>query len=107
MLISTSSGKVQQGVTTVEKTGAALQALVRLVGEANSTVAEIANGASRQRSMLSANEVAMHELDGFTHQHAAMVERAERTGRALGDEVGEIAGSVCRLRLREATRRAA
>lgn len=49
----------------------------------------------------------MRNLDGVTQQNAAMVERTERTGRALNDETGEIAESVGRFRLRVSARKAA
>ena len=100
-LIAASTSQVKQGVDLVGQTGAALEAIVGLVGEANSTVAQIAQGASEQRAMLSAISEAVRQLDGVTQQNAAMVERTERTGRALSEEVGEIADTVARFRLRE------
>ena len=106
-LISTSNGQVRQGVELVEQTGSALEAIVQLVGEANRTVAEIASGAAEQRGMLGAIDEAMRQVDGVTQQNAAMVERTERTGRALSDEVGDITDSVARFKLREAVRKAA
>ena len=106
-LIAASSSQVSQGVELVGQTGSALASIVELVGEANRTVAEIAQGSSNQRLMLTAISEAVRQLDTFTQQNAAMVERTERTGRALSDEVGEIAETVAHFRLREATRAAA
>jgi len=106
-LIAASSSQVKQGVELVGQTGTALEAIVGLVGEANHTVDEIAQGASDQSSMLGAIAEAVRQLDAFTQANAAMVERTERTGRALTEEVGEIAETLSRFRLRGATRAAA
>ena len=106
-LIAASSHQVKQGVELVGQTGTALESIVGLVSEADRTVAEIAQGAVDQRAMLSAISEAVRRLDACTQQNAAMVERTERTGRALSEEVGEINGTVARFRLREATRAAA
>ena len=100
-LIAASSAQVRDGVELVGETGAALEAIVGFVSAANTTVASIAGGASEQKTMLDAVDEAMRQLDAFTQQNAAMVERTDQAGRSMRDEAAEIAEAVARFRLRE------
>jgi methyl-accepting chemotaxis protein len=101
-LIAVSSAQVKDGVELVGETGMALDAIVGFVSQANAIVAAIALGTAEQKSMLGAVDEAVRQLDGFTLENAAFVERTERVGRSAREEATNINGAVAKFRLRGA-----
>lgn len=85
-LISTSTGRVGEGVELVAETGKALERIVTRVAEINGLVTDIATGASEQASGLQQVNVAVAEMDKVTQQNAAMAEEATAASVSLDKE---------------------
>ena len=98
-LISTSGDQVQQGVELVDKTGAALTAIVMSVSEISKRVAEIAASAREQSIGLNEINSAVIDLDHVTQQNAAMFEETTAASHALTAEADSLAAAVARFRL--------
>lgn len=98
-LISNSAEQVQQGVDLVDRTGAALSAIVTSVSEISKRVAEIATSAREQSSGLNEINVAVNELDHVTQQNAAMFEETTAASHALTSEADALSAAVAIFRL--------
>jgi len=96
-LISTSGEQVQQGVDLVDRTGAALSAIVTSVAEISERVAEIATSARQQSAGLNEINVAVNELDHVTQQNAAMFEETTAASHALTGEADALAQAVAKF----------
>ena len=103
-LISSSSEQVRQGVELVDKTGAALAAIVSSVSEISKRVANIAASAREQSMGLNEINMAVNDLDHVTQQNAAMFEETTAASHALTSEADALAAAVARFRLDQNTR---
>ena len=103
-LISSSGDQVQQGVDLVDRTGAALAAIVTSVSEISDRVSAIADSAREQSSGLAEINSAVTELDHVTQQNAAMFEETTAASHALTGEADALAHAVARFRIAEAER---
>ncbi|MFL4470600.1 methyl-accepting chemotaxis protein [Tateyamaria armeniaca] len=101
-LISASASQVQQGVDLVDRTGAALSAIVTSVSEISERVAEIASSAREQSAGLNEINVAVNELDHVTQQNAAMFEETTAASHALTAEADSLAAAVGTFKLGDA-----
>ncbi|MEM8654032.1 MAG: methyl-accepting chemotaxis protein [Pseudomonadota bacterium] len=100
-LISTSSEQVQDGVELVDRTGAALSAIVSSVADISTRVAEIASSARQQSAGLNEINSAVNELDQVTQQNAAMFEETTAASHALMGEADALADAVTRFKIGE------
>ncbi|WP_299724612.1 methyl-accepting chemotaxis protein [uncultured Tateyamaria sp.] len=98
-LISDSANQVQQGVDLVDRTGAALSAIVTSVSDISERVAEIASSAREQSAGLNEINVAVNELDHVTQQNAAMFEETTAASHALTSEADGLASAVAKFKL--------
>lgn len=98
-LISNSAEQVEQGVDLVDRTGAALSAIVSSVAEISKRVSEIASSAREQSSGLNEINVAVNELDHVTQQNAAMFEETTAASHALTSEADALSNAVARFKL--------
>lgn len=98
-LISNSAEQVEQGVDLVDRTGAALSAIVTSVAEISSRIAEIATSAREQSAGLNEINIAVNELDHVTQQNAAMFEETTAASHALTSEADSLANAVAKFRL--------
>lgn len=98
-LISASSEQVQQGVDLVDKTGAALAAIVNSVSEISNRIASIAASSREQSTGLNEINSAVNELDHVTQQNAAMFEETTAASHALTQEAKALAQAVARFKL--------
>ena len=99
VLISASSGQVNNGVSLVDQTGDALQRIVGRVAEIDGLVSEIAASAHEQATGLGQINSAVNQMDQVTQQNAAMVEQSTAASHALSQEAEILAGSVSRFRI--------
>ncbi|WP_299146287.1 methyl-accepting chemotaxis protein [uncultured Tateyamaria sp.] len=102
-LISTSAVQVQHGVELVDRTGAALAAIVHSVADISTRVSEIAGSARQQAAGLNEINVAVNELDHVTQQNAAMFEETTAASHALTSEADGLAAAVSKFKLGCAT----
>jgi len=100
-LISDSAQQVQQGVDLVDRTGAALAAIVLSVSDISERVAEIASSAREQSAGLNEINMAVNELDHVTQQNAAMFEETTAASHALTSEADSLAAAVAKFKLGE------
>jgi methyl-accepting chemotaxis protein len=98
-LITSSGQQVQQGVDLVDKTGAALAAIVTSVSEISKRVSAIAASAREQSVGLNEINTAVNDLDHVTQQNAAMFEETTAASHALTTEADALADAVARFRL--------
>ena len=89
-LISASSQQVKSGVQLVGRTGEALNALARQVGEIDGLVGDIAASAKEQAAGLNQVNSAVNEMDQVTQQNAAMVEETAAATVVLKTEAAEL-----------------
>src|SRR5579862_5139869 len=82
-LITSSNGKVQEGVELVNKAGAALGEIVDAIKEVASLVADIAGASSEQASGVAEINKALAQMDEATQQNSALVEENAATAKAL------------------------
>ena len=85
-LITTASHEVNQGVTMVEATGAALMKIVHRVDDVNKKINEIAAAAESQSTGLNEVNEAVSQIDQTTQQNAAMAEEANAATRNLSNQ---------------------
>ena len=105
-LITKSSEEVKLGVDRVAETGNMLTRVVTKIGDANSLVDEIAQGAQTQAENLKQVNAAVASMDNVTQQNAAMAQEATAAARILATEADELATLVTRFRF-NATRQPA
>lgn len=98
-LITSSGEQVNQGVQSVDRTGAALARIVKSVSEISSRVANIATSAREQSIGLEEINTAVNELDHVTQQNAAMFEETTAARHALTAEADALAAAVARFQL--------
>lgn len=93
-LIAASTLQVREGVQLVAQTGNALNRIVSQVSDANSAVAEIADGAKEQSTALLEINTAVAQMDQFTQQNAAMVEETTAATQRLQGDIAAIVSAV-------------
>lgn len=98
-LISTSGEQVQHGVELVDRTGAALSAIVSSVADISARVSEIATSARQQSAGLNEINAAVNELDHVTQQNAAMFEETTAASHALTGEADALASAVAQFKV--------
>lgn len=98
-LIVKSSEEVKLGVDRVGETGEMLARVVSRIGDANTLVVDIAQGAQTQAESMKQVNGAVASMDRATQQNAAMAEEATAAARILATEADELATLVSRFRL--------
>ncbi|WP_298162219.1 methyl-accepting chemotaxis protein [Brevundimonas sp.] len=98
-LIVKSSEEVKLGVDRVGETGDMLARVVSRIGDANTLVVDIAQGAQTQAESMKQVNGAVASMDRATQQNAAMAEEATAAARILATEADELATLVSRFRL--------
>jgi methyl-accepting chemotaxis protein len=107
-LISASGASVEAGVTLVERTGAALHGVAGRIVGIDAAASRIAESLREQARDLSAVNAEVSEIERFTNENLAMVEKARAADEALAGEGARLMSLVGRFRLgRAASRRAA
>ncbi len=96
-LISASEQQVQSGVELVDRTGAALSAIVDSISEISDLVANIAVSTTEQAAGLNEINSAVNDLDQVTQQNAAMFEETTAASHALISEADSLANAVSRF----------
>ncbi len=89
-LITTSSTQVGAGAKLVNRTGAALTALVGQVSEIDRLVGEIAASSQEQAKALDQVNSAVNQMDQVTQQNAAMAEQSTAATHALQSDASEL-----------------
>jgi len=84
--ISSSSGKVQNGVQLVGEAGEALKRISDQIKTANEIVSKIAHSASEQDTTLRSISASMNQLDVVTQQNAAMAEETTASAEVLAND---------------------
>ncbi|WP_295218401.1 methyl-accepting chemotaxis protein [uncultured Brevundimonas sp.] len=102
-LISKSSDEVRLGVDRVGETSEMLARVVSKIGDANTLIVDIAQGAQVQSENLKQVNSAVGSMDRMTQQNAAMAEEATAAARILATEADELATLVSRFRLNATT----
>ncbi len=102
-LISKSSDEVRLGVDRVGETSEMLARVVAKIGDANTLIVDIAQGAQVQSENLKQVNSAVGSMDRMTQQNAAMAEEATAAARILATEADELATLVSRFRLNTTT----
>ena len=82
-LITNSTGKVQQGVDLVNKTGSALSEIASSIKEVADLVSDIANASLEQANGIDQVNKALTQMDEVTQQNAALVEENAATAKTL------------------------
>jgi methyl-accepting chemotaxis protein len=100
-LISASSQQVGQGVSLVDETGKALQAIVTRVTEIDTLVREIAASAQEQAAGLAEVNATVSQMDQVVHQNAAMVTRSASATHNLKTEAEELSKLISRFKLQD------
>ena len=98
-LISQSSGKVNQGVELVSRTGEALQQIVGEVQEIDKLVRAIADTSREQATGLAEVNTAVNLIDQNTQQNAAMVEQSNAASHGLSKEAVLLEDMVARFKI--------
>ena len=98
-LISQSTQQVAQGVGLADRTGEALEKIVKTVGAVSVLVSEISSAAKQQSTGLGEINSAMTQLDQVTQQNAAMVQETTRASQDLNKDANELNTLMARFTL--------
>ena len=101
-LISSSATEVQNGVSLVQSTGAALSEIEKFVNQVNDQVNSIATAAKEQASALAEVNTAVNQMDQMTQQNAAMVEETSAASMTLTQESAQLKTMLRNFRLPQA-----
>ncbi len=93
-LITSSSGRVQEGVDFVNRAGTALGDIVELIKQVVDIVSEIATASGEQASGIDEVNKALVRMDEATQQNSALVEENAATAQALRQQAAEMTGRV-------------
>jgi methyl-accepting chemotaxis protein len=99
-------GHVQTGVSLVNETGAALEAIIARVGEVTQAVTSIAEAVSEQSIALRKVSETIGAMDKMTQQNAAMVEETNAATKNLNHEARQLAATFAGFRIGHGTERA-
>src|SRR6185436_15692536 len=93
-LITSSSGRVQEGVDFVNRAGTALGDIVESIKQVVDIVSEIATASGEQASGIEEVNKALVRMDEATQQNSALVEENAATAQALRQQAAEMTGRV-------------
>jgi len=93
-LITSSSGRVQEGVEFVNRAGSALGDIVQSIKQVADIVSEIATASGEQASGLDEVNKALEKMDEVTQQNSALVEENAATAQSLRQQAAEMAERV-------------
>ncbi len=93
-LISSSSGRVQEGVEFVNRAGSALGDIVESIKQVVDIVSEIAAASGEQASGIEEVNKALTHMDEVTQQNSALVEENAATAKALSQQAAEMTDRV-------------
>ncbi|ASJ90842.1 methyl-accepting chemotaxis protein [Porphyrobacter sp. CACIAM 03H1] len=99
-------GHVQTGVSLVNETGSALEAIIARVGEVTQAVTSIADAVSEQSIALRKVSETIGAMDKMTQQNAAMVEETNAATKNLNHEARQLAATFAGFRIGGGTDRA-
>jgi methyl-accepting chemotaxis protein len=106
-LIGESGASVEAGVALVERTGAALHGVAGRIAGIDAAASRIAEALRDQARDLSAVNTEVSEIERFTQENLAMVEKARVADEALAGQGARLMSLVGRFRLGASRRRAA
>ncbi|MCA0356331.1 MAG: methyl-accepting chemotaxis protein [Proteobacteria bacterium] len=106
-LIGESGASVEAGVALVERTGAALHGVAGRIAGIDAAASRIAEALRDQARDLSAVNTEVSEIERFTQENLAMVEKARVADEALAGQGARLMSLVGRFRLGAGRRRAA
>ncbi|WP_086741036.1 methyl-accepting chemotaxis protein [Erythrobacter colymbi] len=92
---------VQTGVSLVNETGSALEAIIARVGEVTEAVTRIADAVSEQSVALRNVSETIGAMDKMTQQNAAMVEETNAATKNLNHEARQLASTFAGFRISE------
>ena len=98
-LISSSANEVENGVSLVQSTGAALSEIEKFVTQVNEQVNSIATAAREQANALAEVNTAVNQMDQMTQQNAAMVEETSAASMTLTQESAQLNSMLRKFRL--------
>ncbi|MBX9774286.1 MAG: hypothetical protein K2Y71_07710 [Xanthobacteraceae bacterium] len=93
-LITSSSGRVQEGVQFVNRAGSALKDIVDSIKQVVDIVSEIAHASGEQASGIDEVNKALGHMDEVTQQNSALVEENAATAKALSRQASEMTERV-------------
>ncbi|MEZ2130754.1 MULTISPECIES: methyl-accepting chemotaxis protein [unclassified Sinorhizobium] len=97
-LINSSTEQVKHGVSLVDETGRALEAIVRQVGDIDTNIAAIVTASREQATGLAEVNRAVNAIDQGTQQNAAMVEETTAASRGLAREAENLRNLLSQFR---------
>lgn len=98
-LISKSAYQVEEGSALIRRAGEALGQILGMVADINSSINDIAKGASEQATSLQGVNSAVADMDKGTQQNAAVVEEAAAAAEALAQEADSLASLTQQFQL--------
>jgi methyl-accepting chemotaxis protein len=103
-LIGANVARVDQGNDQVGEAGRTMEAIIAAIAQLGEVAGEIAEASGRQRDDLREAGLAVTQLDGHTHQNAALVEQSAAAAESLRQQADRLLQAVSGFRLRsEAT----
>lgn len=85
-LIVNSNGQVREGVSLVNRAGAALQEIVEAIRRVADIVSDIANASSGQATGIDQINRTLSQMDEMTQQNSALVEQNAATAKTLEEQ---------------------
>jgi methyl-accepting chemotaxis protein len=106
-LISVSSEQVKSGVSLVERSGAALEAIIAQITETSQLVSLIASNTTEQSGQLSEVNNAIHQIEQLTGKNTEMVIGNTREIHELSQKVSQLNEKLSHFRTRNPNSQAA
>jgi methyl-accepting chemotaxis protein len=100
-LIQESAGRVGSGVRQVEDAGKTMDEIVASANSVSGLVAEIARASAEQLTGIEQVDRAVSELEGNTHQNAAVVEQAAAAAEQMARQAQVLVAYVGKFKLEE------
>jgi methyl-accepting chemotaxis protein len=98
-LISASVDQVRQGTLVVRKAGSTVADIADSATKVNSLLASISHGASEQAAGIGETTRAVQDLDNMTQQNAALVEQTAAAASSLKDQAHQLAQQVAKFKM--------
>ncbi len=98
-LIKSSLDMIENGTHKANRSGEALQKIIRSIGNVDSVVAEIAEATVEQKSGMNQINLAVSEMDSMTQQNADLVEQTASASEAMAVQARNLLAMLKQFRI--------
>ncbi len=101
LLIKDSIDKVDRGTELANKSGEALQEIIKGISDVNKVIMEIAASSNEQKQGINQINIAITEMDQMTQNNASLVEETASASEEMANQAQELMGMVEKFKVKE------